>query len=300
MKAIVLERGRGAEALKLKDVPKPLPRKGEVLVKVEAASVTRGDVALRKMPKAVLAVLGAAMGFKPMKVPGIEFAGSVEAIGSGVDGFLPGDLVAGTTTGLAYGANAEYVTVPVHSKKGVLLRRPAGVDAGRAAAVLVGGMTAQFLFDKASLTSGDRVLIYGALGSVGSYAVQLAKIAGAHVTAVAREQDGELLRSLFADEVLDYTAHDFALPAAGFDLIFDAVGKLKGSQIKAALKAGGRSVSVKAPTKEVEANARALLDHLAAGKLRVIVEREISLDGVSEAHRYVETGRKKGNIIIRV
>ena len=200
MKAIVCTKSGSPEVLKLVELERPIPKQNEVLIKVIASSVTRGDVNLRKIPRIILVPIGFLFGFKPMKVTGVEFAGIVEVIGSDVKQFNKGDHVYGTTTGIEYGGNAEYVCVPEKSKKGVIVKKPDNISFMDAAVIPVGGMTALHILREAIIQNGQRVLIYGASGSVGTYAVQLAKYFGAKVTAVCSTNNMEMVKSFGADE----------------------------------------------------------------------------------------------------
>jgi NADPH:quinone reductase-like Zn-dependent oxidoreductase len=265
---------------------------------VRAATVTVGDVLLRKMHPLLLVPLSLFAGVKRMKIPGVEFAGQVETVGQGVSRFKPGDRVFGTTTGASTGANAEYVCLAEERTTGVMAHMPAKLDYAEAAAVPVGGMTALQLLRKANVQRGDHVLIYGASGSVGTYAVQLARHLGAVVTGVCSTRNVELVRSLGAEHVIDYTQADFTAGGQTYDVIFDAVGK--SSQARRALKAGGRLVSVASPTKERTEDLLFLRELVEAGALKAVIDRRYSLAQTAEAHRYVETGRKRGNVVVTV
>lgn len=299
MKAIVCTRYGSAERLQFQEVEKPVPKEGEVLIRVRAATVTAGDVALRKLP-ALIALPIRLIGIQQQKIPGIEFAGEVEAVGKNVKGFRPGDQVFGTTTGLRFGANAEYVCVPAEPKTGVLAIKPLNMPYEEAAAVPVGAMTALFLLKKAAVQPGQSVLVFGASGSVGTYAVQLARHFGANVTGVCSTANLELVKSLGADTVIDYTQEDFSQTGHAYDVIFDAVGKQSASRSKGALKDGGVFLSVRSTTREKVENLIFLKELIEAGKIKPVIDRCYPLAQTVEAHRYVETGRKKGNVVIAV
>lgn len=300
MKAIHVRKAGGPEVLELKELPQPVPGKDEVLVKVMASSVSKGDTMMRKLPRALISVLGFFFGFKVMSVSGVEYAGTIVACGSAVKQFKPGQSVFGTTTGLARGANAEYVVVPATPRTGVLLPMPQGTTFDQMALVPVGAMTAHQLLGKAGLKAGMRVLVHGASGSVGTYAVQLARIAGARVTAVCSASNVDLVKSLGADTVIDYTTHDFAKVAGPQDLVFDAAGKTSKGQCKELLAPGGRYVSVKSPTTE-DAQALAWLGGLVAeGKVQAVCSQAFTLETVPEAHRLVDAGHKRGNFLVRI
>jgi len=300
MKAIVCTKSGSPEVLKLVDLERPIPKQNEVLIKVIASSVTRGDVNLRKMPRSILIPLGFLFGFKPMKITGVEFAGVVEAIGSDVKLYNKGDNVYGTTTGLQFGANAEFVSVPEKSKKCVIVKKPANISFIDAAVIPVGGMTALHILRKANIQNTQKVLIYGASGSVGTYAVQLAKHFGAEVTAVCNSTNVDMVKSIGADEVIDYLNEDFRKSKIKYDVIFDAVGKITKWSSKYVLNKKGFFLSVKYPTKEKVEYIILLNVLIESGKLKPIIDRTYSLDKTRDAHSYVEQGHKKGNVVIIV
>jgi NADPH:quinone reductase-like Zn-dependent oxidoreductase len=299
MKAIVMTKNGPPEGLQFTEIEKPVPADNEVLVKVHAATATTGDVMLRSAAFP-LALVMSLMGMPRKKIPGHEFAGEVEAVGSGVTRFKAGDQVFGTTTGLPVGANAEYVCLPEERKTGVMALKPANLPYEEAAALPVGGMTALYLLKKANVQSGQKVLIVGASGSVGSYAVQLAKHFGAHVTGVCSAANVDMVASLGADSVIDYTTQDFTQNGQTYDVIFDAVGKTSQSQCKTSLAEGGVFVSVRTITKGSAENLLLLKELAETGAIKPFVDRRYPLEQVAEAHRYVETGRKKGNVVITV
>jgi NADPH:quinone reductase-like Zn-dependent oxidoreductase len=298
MKAIVCSGSGSPEVLKYTETEKPVPGKNEILVKIKASSVTRGDVKLRKIPRFILVPVGLLFGFKPMKITGVEFAGIVEDTGKDVKDFQKGDHVYGTTTGLKYGGNAEYVCVPEKPVKGVVTKKPDNISFSEAAVVPVGAMTALHNLRKINLQKGNKVLIYGASGSVGTYAVQLAKYFGAEVTGVCSKDNIEIVRSAGADEVIDYKLHDFRKDNIIYDVIFDAVGKITRSSCKNVLHDEGSYLSVKYPTKEKVEYMHFLNELIVKGKLKPVIDRTYTLDKVPEAHEYVEQGHKKGNIAI--
>jgi len=298
MKAVFCPKSGPPEVLVLKEVEKPIPKPNEILVKVFASSVIRGDVNLRKIPRFVLIPLGMLFGFKPMKITGVEFAGEVEGIGNAVTEFRKGDKVFGTTTGLAFGGNAEYVCVPEKRKTGVVIKIPANISYPEAAVIPVGGMTALHILRKANLSKHQKVLVYGASGSVGTYAVQLAKYFGADVTGVCSTNNLELVKSLGANNVIDYTKEDFTKYGIVYDVIFDAVGKITKLQCKSILSKNGFYLSVKYPTKEKTEYLNFLKELFEAGKLKPVIDRQYTLDQIVEAHTYIEKGHKKGNVVI--
>lgn len=300
MKAIVTTKYGPPDGLQLQEVEKPAPGDNEVLIRVHAATVTAGDVMLRKLPFPVWLLLRIFMGLKRKKIPGHEFSGEIEAVGKSVKRFKKGDQVFGTTTGLSAGANAEYVCLPEKWDGGVLAHKPANVAHEEAAAVPVGGMTALQLLRKGNTQRGQKVLIYGASGSVGTYAVQIARHFGADVTAVCSTRNIELVKSLGADKVIDYTKEDFTESGETYDLIFDAVGKSSPSSSKGSLTENGAFISVRSPTSEKRDNLIFLKELVEAGQIRPVIDRRYPLQQTAEAHRFVEEGHKTGNVVITV
>lgn len=299
MKAIIVKKSGGPEVLAQTEIDKPRPGRGELLVKVKAATVTAGDAKLRSMSRVILVPLGLLFGFKPMEIPGVEFAGVVEELGLGVTEYAAGDRVLGTTTGLARGANAEFVVVPVRSRMGVLVALPESISFDEGAALPVGSMTAWQLLKKAGTLRGKRVLVYGASGSVGSFAVQLAAQHGSTVSAFCSASNTAMVKSLGALNVLDY--HSQTLTDAGMqDIVFDAAGKISRHACAAILAKGGAFVSVRSPTSERVDELRYLVGLAAEGRIRPFIDRRIGMEDVPEAHRIVDSGRKRGNIVVHI
>ena len=299
MKAIVITKSGSPDGLQLREVEKPTPKDNEVLIRVHAATVTAGDVVLRRLHPLVFLLLQL-FGIKRKAIPGHEFAGQIEAVGKAVTRFKAGDAVFGTTTGLSVGANAEYVCLPEEWSAGVLAIKPANMSYAEAAAIPVGAMTALYLLRQGNIQSGQAVLVYGASGSVGTFAVQLAKYFGAVVTGVCSTANLSMVKSLGADQVIDYTQEDFAKTGQRYDVIFDAVGKDSPSDSKSALKQNGHYLSVKSSTKEETETLIFLKGLVEAGKIIPVIDRRYPLEQTAEAHRYVETGRKAGNVVITV
>jgi NADPH:quinone reductase-like Zn-dependent oxidoreductase len=297
MKAIIVKKSGGPEVLALADIDKPRPGRGELLIRVKAATVTVGDAKLRSMSRAILVPVGLIFGFKPMKVAGVEFAGVVEELGEGVTDYAVGERVLGTTTGLERGANAEFVVVPVKSRMGVLARLPEGLPFEEGAALPVGSMTAWQILQKAGPLKGRRVLVYGASGSVGSYAVQLAALHGAIVSAFCGAANAPMVRGLGAAAVFDYRSQALA-EAGGQDIVFDAVAKLSRRDYAPILAQGGSYVSVRGPTSERADELRYLVGLAADGRIKPFIDRRIRLEEVPDAHRLVDSGRKRGNIVV--
>jgi 2-desacetyl-2-hydroxyethyl bacteriochlorophyllide A dehydrogenase len=299
MKAIVCTKSGPPYVLQLREVDKPMPRENEVLVRVHAATVTIGDVILRKLHPLLFIPLQL-FGMKRKRIPGHEFAGEIEVVGKDVKRFKIGDRVFGTTTGLSVGANAEYVCVPEQWSTGVLATKPANITYEEAAAIPVGGMTALYILRKGSIKRGQKVLIYGASGSVGTFAVQLAKHFGAEVTGVCSTRNVELVKSLGADQVIDYTKDDFTKSGQTYDVIFDAVGKASLSRSKSLLKEEGFFLSIRSSTSEKTEALLFLKELIEARKIRSIIDRCYPLEQTADAHHYVEAGHKKGNVVINV
>jgi alcohol dehydrogenase len=224
----------------------------------------------------------------------------VEETGSDVTGFKRGDAVVGTTTGLSYGANAEYVCVPEHGKMCVIVHKPDGLGFREAVASVVGGMTALQLLKRAEVKAGEAVLVFGASGSVGSFALQLAKHFGAEVTAVCSTANQELVASLGADHAIDYKVEDFRKGGRRYDVVFDAVGKLRKTECSGVLKEAGRWASVRTLTSEKREELELVLSLVASGEITAAIDREFTLPEVAEAHRYVESGRKRGSVVVRI
>ena len=234
-------------------------------------------------------------------IPGHEFAGEIEAVGTDVTRFKAGDQVFGTTTGLSVGANAEYVCLPEEMVSGVLAIKPDNVSYEEAAPLPVGGMTALYILGKGNIQNGQKLLIYGASGSVGTYAVQLAKHHfGAEVTGVCSTANIELVKSLGADQVIDYTKEDVTQNGQIYDVVFDAVGKLPSSQRDNLLKENGAFLTVQSTTSEENENLNTLKKLVEMGKIKAVIDRRFPLEQVAEAHRYVGSGRKRGNVVITV
>ncbi len=320
MKAIVATKFGPPEVLQLVELEKPAPKDNEILVKVRAATVNAGDSRMRSFNVPPLFWLPARMtlGFRKPKNPiyGMELAGDVEAVGKDVKQFKIGDRVFGSTLNASFGAHAEYKCLP---EDGALATMPSNATYEEAATLSIGANTALFFLRKGDMRPGQKVLINGASGSVGTFAVQLAKHFGAEVTGVCSTANVELVRSLGADHVIDYTQADFTENGESYDVIFDAVGKTTFAQCKDSLKAGGYYLSTGIVLPEVEGLWHSLTtgkkviggtaatqaeplvflkELLEAGRLKPVIDRSYPLEQMVEAHRYVDQGHKRGNVVI--
>ncbi|MBJ8107284.1 MULTISPECIES: NAD(P)-dependent alcohol dehydrogenase [Bacillus cereus group] len=299
MKAIICTKYGPPNVLKLQNVKKPTPKKNEVLVKIHATSVTTGDCRMRSFSSPLLfwIPMRIILGFsKPRKpILGVELSGEIEEAGTDVTLFKKGDQVFALTE-LNVGGYAEYTCV---HESGLIALKPTNVMYEEAAVIPFGGTSALHFLRKARIKRGQQVLIYGASGSVGTAAVQLAKYFGATVTAVCSNSNFELVQSLGADKVIDYTKEDFTKRDERYDIIFDAVGKIKKSYCKKALTANGKYVSVNGTMAKVSKEDMLLLKMLTEEeKLKPVIDKTYPLEEISKAHTYVETGHKKGNVSI--
>jgi NADPH:quinone reductase-like Zn-dependent oxidoreductase len=327
MKAIVWTKYGPPDVLELREVEKPTPKEDEVLIRIYATTVTAGDCELRslKLPIYFTLPMRIWIGIRRPRsntIPGTELAGEIEAVGKDVKLFKEGDQVFGSA-GMGLGANAEYICLPERpgEMEGGVTIKPANMSYEEAATVPFGGRDALHFLRLGNIQSGQKILINGAGGSIGTFAVQLAKHYGAEVTAVDSTAKLDMLRSIGADHVIDYTKEDFTERGEIYDVIFDVIGKVSFSGSDNSLKQSGiyllanpTSQMVQAQWTRMTSNKKVVMqtasgtiedlvflrELIEAGKIKTVIDRTYPLEQVVEAHQYVETGQKQGNVVITV
>ena len=324
MRAVVYDRYGAPDVLRLEEVERPVPKEDEVLIKIHATAVTRSDCATREANRrsglAVTLISRFISGIRRPKqrILGSEMAGEIEAVGAAVSEFAVGDEVFGTS-GFRFGAHAEFICIRESAR---IAPKPEGMSFEQAAAVCDGGLGALWCLRLADLRKGQRILIYGASGAIGTAGVQLAKYFGTDVTAVCNTKNLELVRSLGADRVIDYTQEDFTKNGQTYDVIFDAVGKHSFRRCKDSLKRGGsylatdglrnlilalwtsrigdKKVMFSIPPRYTKQDVLFLKELIEAGRYRAVIDRSYPLEDVVEASWYVETEQKTGNVVLTV
>ena len=313
MKAFIYTKYGPPEVLHMAEIDKPIPKEDEIRVRVYATTVTAGDWRMRKADPVFARLFNGIFRPRKIKVLGFEIAGVVESTGKNVVKFKEGDEVF-ASCGFRFGGYAEYKclgTIGNNAKKGIVALKPSNISFEEAAAVPIGGLTALNILRKAGLGKDPvdphyprKILIYGASGSVGTYAIQIAKHYGAEVTAVCSTSNLEMVRSIGADRVLDYTVDNYLEPGVKYDIIFDAVGKLmtgipKSTFIKA-LVPNGTMLTVDMDHKDNVDDLITLKEMIEAGSVKPVIDRRYSFEEIPEAHKYVEKKHKKGNVVITV
>ena len=318
MKAIVFTKYGPPEVLLLKEVEKPTPKDNEVLIRIYGTTVTAGDTEIRglKFPFAMRLLMRLGFGFiRPRKkILGQELSGVIEAVGKEVKLFKAGDQIFAASA-FKFGAYAQYICLP---SKYVMTKKPKNMSYEEAAAVITGGINALYYLRKGNIQSGQKVLIRGASGTIGTFAIQLAKYYGAEVTGIGNPNSLEMMKSLGADKVIDYTIkEDFTLSAETYDVIFDVIGKSSFSDFIKSLKENGIYLLANTGTRKVRKLLKSgqkvitgksliyktedlifLRELIEAGKLKTAIGKRYSLEQIPEAHRYIEKGEKTGNIVI--
>ncbi len=322
MKAVVCTKYGSPDVLKLQEVEKPTPKDNELLIKIHATSVTAGDCEIRgfKMPRWlwIPARIGFGIRGPRNKILGQELSGEIESLGKDVKQFKEGEQVFGRT-GFGFGAHAEYICL---SEDGVLTTKPSNMSYEKAATVPFGGLDALHFIRKGNIQSGQKVLINGASGSIGTFAVQIAKYYGAEVTGVCSTRNLDMVRLIGAEHVIDYTKEDFTKKGPIYDVIFDVIGKSSFSNSLRSLKPDGiyilanprLSQMVRGPLNSIKSSKKVIIgaanpktedliflkELIEKEKIKTVIDKCYPLEQIADAHRYVENGHKKGNVVIKV
>jgi len=308
MKAVICTKYGAPDVLQIQDVEKPSPKDNEILIKIHATTVHIGDTKIRSFKPGmgfiqdllIKPIMRIMIGFRGprKKILGMELAGEIEAVGKDVTLFKQGDKVFASSE-FRFGTYAEYIYLP---EKGLIAPLPENATYAEAAPISNGAMTALLFLKKGNIQKNQKVLIYGSSGSVGTFAVQLAKHFETNVTGVCSTTNLESVKSLGADKTIDYTQEDFTKNNETYDIIFDAVGKLSSSQCKKSLEKNGRYLNVLSPAglKLKTEDLLFLKELMEAKNLRAVIDRTYTLEQIVEAHEYVDKGHKKGNVVILV
>lgn len=296
MKAVIYEKYGPPEVLQLRDIDKPTPKENEILVKIHNTSVTAGDWRMRKADPFLVRLFNGVFRPKKVKILGFELAGTIEEVGSEITKFKKGDNVF-AFCGYKFGAYAEYKVLSINEEVELM---PSNFTFEEAAVLPLGTLTALKFLRKAGIKENQNILIYGASGSVGTYAIQLAKYFNTTVTAVCGPTNLDLVKSLGADKILDYTTQDIYKIEDKFDIIFDAVGKISKTNSKKILNSKGKYVSVSGSAKNKKGDLKFIRDIIEKGKLVPVIDKKYNLDQIREAHSYVEKFHKKGNVVINI
>jgi NADPH:quinone reductase-like Zn-dependent oxidoreductase len=309
MKAVICTKYGPPEVLQIKEIEKPTPKPNEVLIRILATTAHIGDTKIRRFEPGLGPVND--FFFKPVmrlivgltgprkKILGMELSGEIEAVGKDVKLFKVGDPVFASTE-FRFGTYAQYCCIP---ENGILAIKPVNITHEEAAPLSNGGITALIHLRKANIKQGQKVLIYGASGSVGTYAIQIAKYYGAEVTAVCSASNLEMVKALGADKVIDYTQQDFTQSGETYDVIYDAVGKIESSKRRKSLAKSGVYQNVLAMSGNIKLKVEDLYtikELCETGQLKTVIDRIYPMEEIVEAHRYVDKGHKKGNVIVTV